>query len=109
MTYDAATSHWLWYQNGELMEGFDSPEGGPNTINDLNNWLGRSNFLGDANMDGIFNEFRIYDYALNEEHVRGNFNAGPDTVNVVPEPSGAALLAFGTLALGSLRRRRTAD
>jgi MYXO-CTERM domain-containing protein len=69
----------------------------------VNNWLGRSNWTGDANLDGTFNEFRIYDYALTDAQVAGNFSTGPDLVDV-PELGAASLLVFGALAL--TRRRR---
>jgi hypothetical protein len=103
MIYDFVDKEWRWYQNGNLMEGFTSV-GGPGTVNDVNNWLGRSNWGGDANLDAIFNEFRIYDYALTHEQVQGNFAVGPDVVNV-PEPTIAGLLGIGAL-LGFGRRRR---
>jgi hypothetical protein len=51
-------------------------------INDVNNWLGRSNWTGDSNLEGTYDEFRIYDYAMSSEQVRGNFQAGPDTINL---------------------------
>ncbi|MBN1419604.1 MAG: LamG domain-containing protein [Planctomycetes bacterium] len=46
-------------------------------VPDLNNWLGRSQWA-DAMYDGSYNEFRIYDYALSEEQVRGDYVLGPD-------------------------------
>lgn len=69
------------YVNGELVAS-----GTTNTtlseINDVNNWLGRSNWTNDANFEGSYDEFRIYDYALNQDEVLGNFEAGPNTVNI---------------------------
>lgn len=53
-------------------------------INDVNNWLGRSNWTGDQNMQGEFNEFRIYGHVLTPNEVLGNFQRGPDTVLVAP-------------------------
>jgi hypothetical protein len=103
VTYDNADQEWRWYQNGILMEGFTS-NGGPSTINDVNNWLGRSQWGGDSNTDALYDEFRIYDYALSQEQVQGNFAAGPDVVNV-PEPATAALLGLASL-VGLNRRRR---
>jgi hypothetical protein len=50
-------------------------------INDVNNWLGRSNWTNDANLAGTYDEFRIYDYALTDDQVLGNFNAGPSKIN----------------------------
>lgn len=81
------------------------------TMNDVNNWLGRSQWP-DPMFDGTFNEFRIYDYALSGDQVMGNFLAGPDAVNVIPEPSSwvlAALgVAFGVYSSSNKTRRRWA-
>jgi len=110
MVYDEAAQQWKWYRNGELQESFDSIGGAPNSIPDVNNWLGRSNWSGDSNTDAIYDEFRVYDYALSIEEIRGNFLAGPNTVNLVPEPTSWTALLGGTgLLLGLQRaRRRTA-
>ena len=51
-------------------------------INDVNNWLGRSNWTNDSNLEGSYDEFRIYDYALTENQVLGNFEAGAESVNI---------------------------
>jgi hypothetical protein len=47
-------------------------------MNDVNNWLGRSNWTNDANLQGSYNEFRIYDVALDEAAVAASIAAGPD-------------------------------
>lgn len=69
------------YHNGELMAS-GSTSIRLSDINDVNNWLGRSNWTVDANFEGTFDEFRIYDYALTTNQVLGNAQAGPNTVNV---------------------------
>ncbi|MCA9151419.1 MAG: LamG domain-containing protein [Planctomycetales bacterium] len=75
-------------------------------INDVNNWLGRSNWAGDSNLDGSFDEFRLYDRALSSDEILGNYEAGADTVNVVPEPASLGAAAALALALIGRRRRR---
>ena len=47
-------------------------------LNDVNNWLGRSNWTPDANFGGSFNEFRVYDNALSASDVGKSFFFGPD-------------------------------
>ena len=47
-------------------------------LNDVNVWLGRSTWLNDGNLDGTFDEFRIYDVALNADQVAASMDAGPD-------------------------------
>ncbi|HEX5176041.1 MAG TPA: LamG-like jellyroll fold domain-containing protein [Chthoniobacteraceae bacterium] len=104
LTYDSANAEWRWYQDGALMEAVPDISGLA-SIPDVNNWLGRSQWTGDANLNGFYDEFRIYDYALTQEQVLGNFAAGPDVLNVIPEPGSGALLALGAAALSARRRR----
>jgi hypothetical protein len=61
----------------------------------------------DAYLRGNIDEMRIYNYALNANHVLGNYENGPDFINAVPEPSSYAMAAFGIAGLiGVVRRRR---
>jgi len=47
-------------------------------ITDINNWLGRSQFGGDAEFGGTLHEFRIYDQALSATAITRSFHLGPD-------------------------------
>ena len=78
-TYEAASSAWKLYKNGTQIASIATLLG-PSTIDDLNVWLGRSNWAGDNNADATYDEFRIYDYALNAQQITGNYQAGPDVV-----------------------------
>lgn len=80
-TYDTTSSAWKLYKNGTQIASVPTLLG-PSTIDDLNVWLGRSNWSGDANSDATYDEFRSYDYALSAAEVLGNYQAGPEVVNL---------------------------
>ena len=44
----------------------------------LNDWIGRSQWTGDAYFDGSFDEFRIYNFALSATQVDDDFQLGPN-------------------------------
>jgi hypothetical protein len=48
-------------------------------LNDVNNWLGRSQYSADVGFAGTIHEFRIYAAALSQTSVQASFVAGPDT------------------------------
>ena len=102
---DATNDVMSLYQNGSLLSS-TAWVGSLSYVSDVNNWLGRSMWGGDANTDAIYNEFRVYDYALSNEEIRGNYLAGPDVVNV-PEPGAITALLGGTALLLGLQRRRS--
>ncbi|MBI4659262.1 MAG: hypothetical protein HY735_10510 [Verrucomicrobia bacterium] len=56
-----------------------------NTINDINNWLGRSQW-NDPYLNGDFNEFRIYDGALSDTDVAASYAAGADALPAKEPP-----------------------
>lgn len=71
------------YIDGAKVGEFTAPiESQISQLNDVNNWLGRSNWTADANVQGTYDEFRLYDYALSQNEVLGNFEVGPDAINV---------------------------
>ena len=53
-------------------------------IDDVNAWLGRSQFDADPEFSGVFHEFRVYGAALNDAEVATSFIAGPDPVFLAP-------------------------
>jgi hypothetical protein len=64
-------------------------QGGGNTaiqlanLNDVNNWLGRSNWTADQTFNGQFNEFRIFDEALSALSVGSTFAFGPERTELI--------------------------
>jgi hypothetical protein len=75
--YDSSGPELVLYRDGEFM-GSQPVTIELGNLNDVNNWLGRSNWVNDANLEGSYNEFRIYDEALDEAAVAASFEAGPD-------------------------------
>jgi hypothetical protein len=69
-----------FYLDAELLGSVQST-GTLAGVVDVNNWLGRSNYPLDPPYNGSFNDFRIYDAALDACVVRTLFEAGP---NVLP-------------------------
>jgi len=63
------------------------------TINDVNNWLGRSQW-GDAMYAGKYNEFRIWDGPLTAEEIAASHAAGPDKLPEAPVEPPAMTIAL---------------
>ncbi len=71
-----------YWRNGKHLI-HDAPGGAVlSDITDVNNWLGRSNWTGDINTDGTYDEFRIYSHAMSGLEVLVSRLLGPD------DPSG---------------------
>jgi hypothetical protein len=65
------------YQDGTLVDQCDFLR--PlSDIDDVNNWLGRSNFTADQDLAASYDEFRIYTTALTAEQIADSFKFGPD-------------------------------
>lgn len=84
VTWDEASGQIRVYENGKLQNTLTvaTPF---SDIDDVNVWLGRSMY-DDLNMQGEFDEFRIYNRVLSAGEVVGNFNAGPGVVNLSEAP-----------------------
>ena len=60
--------------------------------NTFNNWLGRSQFSGDAYLNATITDFRIYDGALTAAEIQRSYTNGPDVtpfdgpVTIVTQP-----------------------
>jgi hypothetical protein len=77
LVVDDANNVMQLYRNG-LFESSIAFSDALSMLNDVNNWLGRSQYSADPSFSGSFHEFRIYDVALTAEQVQVSFVAGPD-------------------------------
>lgn len=68
-----------YYKNGALT-GTLNTSFRLRDIVDVNNWLGRSNFTSDANTNGAYNEFRIWDGVMSDSGIANSAAAGPDVL-----------------------------
>jgi hypothetical protein len=48
------------------------------SINDVNVWLGRSQYDGDPELSAVFHEFRVYGAALTDADIATSYAGGPD-------------------------------
>ncbi len=74
---------FAYYRNGTLTSSFDT-NFRLNQIEDVNNWLGRSQYSGNSNSNIAYNEVRLYDYALSQSQITASGIAGPDKVFPAP-------------------------
>jgi hypothetical protein len=77
VTWDEATGQVTVYENGVQVGAFVSGTT-MNEVHDVNVWLGRSNWTGDQNLQGEFDEFRVYNTVLSPQQVAFNKLGGPD-------------------------------
>ncbi len=72
---DPAAETMSLYQDGVLLN--ECPLTRPlSAIDDVDNWLGRSNFNADEELSGSYDEFRIYAAALTASEIADSFAAG---------------------------------
>jgi uncharacterized repeat protein (TIGR03806 family) len=67
-----------WFRNGTQIGSTDVPFR-LTDLNDVNNWLGRSQWSGDRNANISYDEVRLYDYSLQPAQIAANAGAGPDS------------------------------
>lgn len=79
----AGTNRVRYYKNGDLRASMNSPQ--PlSFVTNNNNWLARSNWSGDSNTDGAYNEVRIWAGALRPEDIAQSATNGPDAPTLPP-------------------------
>jgi hypothetical protein len=77
LVVDAARRSMSLYQDGALLNACDLTR--PlSMVEDVNNWLGRSNYEADVDLAGAYDEFRIYSAALTAEELAASYAGGPD-------------------------------
>jgi hypothetical protein len=75
--FDDANNQMKLYLNGALQDTV-SVTGALSTIDDTNNWLGRSQFEADPAFGGSIREFRIYDSALTLPQIQRSYELGEE-------------------------------
>lgn len=99
-TYGTAGGQAAWYLNGTLVTTLDV-NFHLSSIEDRNNWLGRSMYSGDNSANIAYNEVRLYDHVLTHAQIAANIAAGPDQLgdpNPVQPPVPNNLWTFTTQA-----------
>lgn len=77
LSLDAEDDIFTIYLDGMLVCATAFP-GELSQLQDVNSWIGRSQFESDSTFSGSVDEFRIYDFALNGDQVAFSADAGPD-------------------------------
>jgi hypothetical protein len=75
--FDDANNVMRLYVDGTQL-GSRTQSGHLSEIRDINNWFGRSQSLGDPELNAILHEVRIYNKALSAAEIQFNTSAGPD-------------------------------
>jgi uncharacterized repeat protein (TIGR03806 family) len=95
-THGSTGGRMTWYRNGVLVGSADVAFH-LSDIEDVNNWLGRSQFTGDDNANAAYDELRLYDHVLDAVEIATHFTAGPDGA-VTPPPIPDHLWVFNDAA-----------
>ncbi len=99
VTYNYTAGNARLYVNGQRV-GWATNAIPFSRINDINNWLGRSQY-NDPYFNGQYEEFRIYNGAMTDADVAADYAAGPDLLpsQVVKPPILSASRSGNTLAI----------
>jgi hypothetical protein len=77
LVLDDANNLMSLYRNGAFESSIAFSDS-LSMLNDVNNWLGRSQYVADPSFSGTLHEFRIYGVALSKEQVLASFIGGTD-------------------------------
>ncbi len=75
---DGAAQTLTLYQNGALIGTAPTLDTTLAALNDVNNWLGRSQFVADEEFQGELDEVRIYSVARSAAQIAADADSGPD-------------------------------
>ena len=81
--FGSAGGQMAWYRNG-VLSGTGDISFHLASLEDVNNWLGRSQWSADYTAHASFNECRIYDHAMTAAQVAASYAAGPAAVFPAP-------------------------
>ena len=98
VTWNEVTGQVVVYENGVQVAAFSAAGTPMSQINDVNCWLGRSNWTGDLNAQAEYDEFRVYDRILSLGELQMNQQIGPD--NTLGQPVAVRLGGTNHVQLG---------
>jgi hypothetical protein len=85
VTYDSDVGVGAIYMNGSLVARGNFPvRSDLSNLNDINNYLGRSQWAGDNRIAASYDEFRIYSGIMSESEILASGIAGPDAILGAP-------------------------
>ena len=93
----ATGGRFTWYRDG-VEVGFLDTNFRLNQIEDVNNWLGRSQFSNDTNANIAYDEVRVYSGALSPADIAASGIAGPNAVLIPVTAADRITLGTGTKA-----------
>lgn len=85
VTYDSEAAVLAVYIDGTL-ENSKSASLNLVGLDDINNWLGRSQYAADPELNATIEEFRIYARALTATELEASFDAGPNPMFLADGP-----------------------
>ena len=83
MTYASTgggTGRWTWFRDGDEVAYLDVAYA-LSSLQDVNNWLGRSAYSGDALANCEYQEVRISNVAMSRDEILANYSLGPNRVS----------------------------
>ncbi len=91
-TFGSSGGRMIWYRNGVPVGSKDVPFH-LSSLQDVNNWLGRSQVSTERVAKLNYDEVRIYNHVLTPGQVAANNSAGPDVILAPPtaQPDAATL------------------